>query len=113
MLAKYLLGPRRAARDPSESGGANGTQVLHICTRYWDSRRSSYPRLFLAFLSPTLAMAWQPAWVGATSAGGDGYTLAHSIKVAPNNDYYVTGEFSSTAKFSVTTLKSRGGSDIF
>ncbi len=69
--------------------------------------------LFLAFLSPTLAMAWQPAWLGATSAGGDGYTLAHATKVAPNNDHYVTGQFSSTAKFSGTTLKSRGGSDIF
>ncbi len=84
--------------------GTSGALFARACLRLL---------LLLAFLSPTVAMAWQPAWLGATSSGGDGYTLAHSIKVAPNNDHYVTGEFSSTAKFSSTTLKSRGGSDIF
>jgi len=69
--------------------------------------------LLLACLTPTIAMAAAPPWVGAISAGGDGYTLARAIKVAPNNDYYVTGQFSSSAKFSGTTLNSRGGSDIF
>ena len=69
--------------------------------------------LLLASLSPMVAIASAPAWVGAISAGGDGYTLARSIKVAPNDDYYVTGEFSSRATFSGTTVSSRGGSDIF
>jgi hypothetical protein len=69
--------------------------------------------LLLAFLSPTIAMAWEPSWVGATSAGGNGSTLAHAIKVAPNNDYYVSGQFSASANFSGTTLVSRGEADIF
>lgn len=69
--------------------------------------------MLLACLNPTIAMAAAPPWMGAISAGGDGYTLARAIKVAPNNDYYVTGQFSSSAKFSGTTLNSRGGADIF
>lgn len=67
----------------------------------------------LACLSPTIALGWAPEWVRAVSAGGNGYTLARAIKVAPNNDYYVTGQFSSSATFSGTTLVSRGGADIF
>jgi len=69
--------------------------------------------VLLAFISPTVAMAWAPPWVGAISAGGNGYTLARAIKVAPDNNYYVTGQFSSSADFSGTALSSRGGADIF
>jgi hypothetical protein len=32
-----------------------------------------------------------PAWVRATTAGGNGSTVANAIKVAPNSDQYVTG----------------------
>ncbi len=71
------------------------------------------PMLLVAGLSTTAALAAPPPWMGAFSAGGNGYTLARSIKAAPGNDFYVTGEFSSSAKFSGTTVVSRGGSDVF
>ena len=58
-------------------------------------------------------MLAQPSWTGAISAGGDGYTLAHAVKAAPGGGYYVTGQFSSKATFSGTSLSSRGGADIF
>ena len=54
-----------------------------------------------------------PAWVRATTAGGTGSTVANAIKVAPNSDQYVTGQFSLKAKFSTTTLVAQGGTDIF
>ena len=54
-----------------------------------------------------------PAWLRATSAGGNGSTVANAIKVAPNSDQYVTGQFSLKAKFSTTTLVAQGGTDIF
>lgn len=69
--------------------------------------------LSLALLFTSAGIASTPPWAGAVSAGGYGYTLARAIKVAPNNDHYVTGEFSSSANFSGTTVNSRGGADIF
>ena len=78
-----------------------------------EALRCFSPLSLIVCLTATVAMAAPPPWVGAVSAGGSGYTLARSIKVAPNSDYYVTGQFSSSAKFSGTTVVSRGGSDIF
>jgi hypothetical protein len=69
--------------------------------------------LLLTWLWPTLAMASTPAWTGAISAGGIGYTTARAIKAAPAGGYYVTGQFDSTAYFSGTALVSRGAADIF
>jgi len=70
--------------------------------------------LLLACLWPTLLIASPPPpWTGAISAGGDGYTIAQGIKAIGSIGYFVTGQFSSRAKFSGTTLYSRGGTDMF
>lgn len=67
----------------------------------------------LAVASSVSAMASNPTWVGVTNAGGDGSTAAYAIKIAPNHDRYVAGQFTEKAKFSSTTLTSQGGTDIF
>src|SRR5450631_584727 len=81
-------------------------------SRMLSSRGILLLALMLVCFSSTAAMAWPP-WASATSSGGNGYTFAEAIKVAPNGDYYVTGQFSGTAKFALTTLVSAGGADIF
>ena len=67
----------------------------------------------LAVAGSVSAMASNPTWVGATDAGGNGATAAYAIKIAPNHDQYVAGQFTEKAKFSSTTLTSQGGTDIF
>jgi hypothetical protein len=69
--------------------------------------------LSLVFAVSTIAMACTPGWLQATSAGGNGFTIANAIKVAADNDQVVTGRFSLSANFAGTTLVSEGGSDIF
>jgi hypothetical protein len=67
----------------------------------------------LAVASSLSAMASSPTWVKATNAGGNGATAAYAIKIAPNNDQYIAGQFTGNAKFSSTTLTAQGGTDIF
>jgi hypothetical protein len=69
--------------------------------------------LVLFCLITTVAHAKDPSWVRATSSGGSGADFPWAINVGPDNDQYVTGSFSSTAKFAHTTLVSAGGLDIF
>ena len=69
--------------------------------------------LVLFCLITTAAHAKDPSWARATSFGGSGQDFAWAIKVGPDNDQYVTGSFSSTAKFAHTALVSAGGLDIF
>jgi uncharacterized repeat protein (TIGR01451 family) len=59
------------------------------------------------------ALTNPPAWVRATGSSGSGNNISNAIKVGPDNSFYITGQFSSTAQFSNTTLVSSGGSDIF
>jgi hypothetical protein len=82
--------------------------------RVLGSRASLGTALLLAFCAgSTIAMASDPAWVRATNTGGNGSTFAYAIKVAPNNDQYVVGEFTLTTTFSSTSLTSLGGTDGF
>ena len=67
----------------------------------------------LLLLTPSLAVGAPAPWIQAISAGGGGNNLSNAVKVAPDNSRYVTGQFSSTAVFSGTTLTSTGGLDIF
>jgi hypothetical protein len=69
--------------------------------------------LLLFCLITTAVHAESPSWVRATSFGGSGQDFALAIKVGPDNHQYVTGSFSSTAKFAHTALVSAGGTDIF
>ena len=69
--------------------------------------------LVLFCLITTAAYAKDPSWVRATSSGGSGADFPFAIKVGPDHNQYVTGNFSSTAKFAHTTLVSAGGTDIF
>jgi hypothetical protein len=77
----------------------------------------SQPNLKLALmlfcLITTAVHAESPSWVHATSFGGGGEDFAWAIEVGPDNYQYVTGSFSSTAKFAHTTLVSAGSTDIF
>ena len=69
--------------------------------------------LVLSCLIATAAYAKDPTWVRAVSSGGSGADFAFAVKVGPDNNQYVTGNFSSTAKFAHTTLVSAGSTDIF
>jgi hypothetical protein len=69
--------------------------------------------LVLFCLITTAAYAKDPSWVHATSSGGSGADFPFAIEVGPDHNQYVTGNFSSTAKFAHTTLVSAGGTDIF
>ncbi len=78
------------------------------------SFRSNLKSALLLFcLIATAVHADSPSWVRAASFGGSGQDFAWAIKVGPDNDQYVTGRFSSTAKFAHTTLVSAGSTDIF
>ncbi|MDZ4757468.1 MAG: T9SS type A sorting domain-containing protein [Bacteroidota bacterium] len=50
-------------------------------------------------------------WVN--SYGGSGNDVAHDIAVDKYLNYYITGEFTGSAKFDYITLSSGGSSDIF
>jgi len=67
----------------------------------------------LVCLSTIAASAQPPSWVNATSSAGSGASKANAIKVGPDNNQYVTGQFSSTVGFAGNTLVSAGGLDIF
>jgi hypothetical protein len=54
-----------------------------------------------------------PKWTQAESFGGSGPDISSAVKVDTRGDRYVTGGFSSTAKFGNKTLASAGGADIF
>src|SRR4029077_12798519 len=69
--------------------------------------------LVLFCLITTAAGAKDPSWIHAHSFGGSGDDFAWAIKVGPDDQQYVTGQFSSTAQFAHTTLRSAGGTDIF
>jgi hypothetical protein len=76
-------------------------------------RSNSKSALLLFCLITTAVHAESPSWVRATSFGGSGQDFALAIKAGPDNHQYVTGSFSSTAKFAHTALVSAGGTDIF
>lgn len=78
--------------------------------RFQQSRKLAF---VLAVANSVSAMASNPTWVGATSAGGNGSTAAYAVRIAPNHDRYVAGQFTGNTKFSSTALASRGGTDIF
>ncbi len=69
--------------------------------------------LTLACLTLTRGLAATPSWIGASTAGGLGTTIARAIKAAPGGGYYITGQFDTTAYFSGHTVVSRGGADVF
>jgi len=54
-----------------------------------------------------------PTWTRAESFGGSGPDVSSTVKVDTRGDRYVTGGFSSTARFGSKTFTSAGGSDIF
>jgi hypothetical protein len=54
-----------------------------------------------------------PTWTRAVSLGGGGSDSGSAVKVDAHGNRYVTGGFSSTAKFGGKTLASAGGTDIF
>ncbi|MGC1905147.1 MAG: SBBP repeat-containing protein [Candidatus Acidiferrum sp.] len=54
-----------------------------------------------------------PAWTQAVSFGGSGSDSGSAVKVDAHGNRYVTGGFSSKAKFGDRVLDSAGGTDIF
>ena len=54
-----------------------------------------------------------PTWTRALSFGGSGADSGTAVKVDAQGNRYVTGGFSSSAKFGDKVLNSAGGSDIF
>ncbi len=79
---------------------------------------SSHHKYFLAallLLCPIVAIAQgtPPSWVQAFGTSGPGNNVSNAIKVGPDQNVYVTGQFSSTADFGGTKLTSAGGLDIF
>jgi hypothetical protein len=54
-----------------------------------------------------------PTWTRAVSFGGSGSDSGTAVKVDAQGNRYVTGGFSSTAKFGDKALNSAGGSDMF
>jgi len=54
-----------------------------------------------------------PNWTRAVSFGGSGTDVGYSVKTDTVGNQYVTGSFSSSAKFAGKTLQSAGGTDIF
>ena len=54
-----------------------------------------------------------PSWSHAFGSSGSGNNFSNAIRVGPDQNLYVIGQFSSTADFGGTTITSAGGSDIF
>jgi hypothetical protein len=54
-----------------------------------------------------------PKWTRAESFGGSGTDSGSAVKTDAHGDRYVTGGFSSTARFGNKTFASAGGTDIF
>lgn len=54
-----------------------------------------------------------PTWTRAVSFGGSGPDISSAVKADTRGDQYVTGGFSSTARFGNKTFTSAGGTDIF
>lgn len=54
-----------------------------------------------------------PTWTRAESFGGSGPDISSAVKSDTRGDQYVTGGFSSTARFGNKTFTSAGGTDIF
>ena len=80
-----------------------------------DSRlRTSF--LCVVLLTCSIAAAGQgtpPSWVQAFGSSGSGSNIANAIKAGPDQNLYITGQFTSTANFGGTNISSAGGSDIF
>ena len=76
--------------------------------------RGCFPFALLLFCS--LAAAAQgapPSWVQAFGSSGAGSNIGNGIKVGPDQNLYVTGQFSATATFGSTSITSAGGLDAF
>ena len=68
----------------------------------------------LFFITCGQVLAQQaPNWTRSVSFGGSGADAGYAVKVDASGNQYVTGGFSSSAKFAGKTLASAGGSDIF
>jgi len=88
------------------------SQKIATTSPILNPRRSLQLLLILVCLGSAVAMACPP-WMRAHIAGGSGYTIPTAIKVAPNNDYYVTGQTIPNASLPATASTAYGGSDIF
>ena len=69
--------------------------------------------LLAAATNSALAQGTPPSWVQAFGSSGSGNNISNAIKVGPDQNLYVTGQFSSTADFGGTKLTSTGGLDSF
>jgi len=69
----------------------------------------------LLLLSPIIAAAQgtPPSWLRAFGSSGPGNNISNAIKVGPDQNLYVTGQFSATAGFGSASITSAGGLDIF
>src|SRR5947207_6444206 len=77
-------------------------------------RCSSLSRILAVwFFAGHLAFAAGPSWVQAIKAGGSGSDVGNAVKADQSGNRYVTGSFSSGARFGSQTLSSQGGADIF
>jgi hypothetical protein len=68
--------------------------------------------LFLSSIAATAQIA-PPYWLQPFGSRGPGFNIGNSVQVGPDQNVYVTGQFTQTPTFGSTTLTSAGGSDIF
>jgi beta-propeller repeat-containing protein len=84
-------------------------------------RHNVKPTLVLFYLITIAAYAEPPRWVRAISsqASGDSCVptqcddVSYAVKVGPDDQKFILGSFSGTARFAHTTLVSAGGLDVF
>lgn len=66
-----------------------------------------------SFVVPATYVQAQTSWLRANDFGGSGDTIAYSVRVGPDDQVAVSGQFTGTAMFGKVSLTSSGGNDIF
>ncbi len=88
---------------------------LRVAIRFLSNR--SRHGFLLALLSvhsiAAIAQGTYPSWLQAFGTSGAGSNIGNAIKIGPDQNLYVGGQFSATATFGSTTVTAIGPFDIF